>query len=71
MTPLVSEALARVGPLDQGRKYCLKIPAVLGGEYGGYNLGTIGLSELIGVSGDMAKTIADVPDGTSIEMRVV
>ena len=45
MMPLVGEATARLGPLDQGRKYCLKIPAILGGEYGGDNLGTISLTE--------------------------
>jgi hypothetical protein len=71
MLPLVSEATARLGPLGPGRKYCLKIPAVLGSKYGGENLGTIDFSELIGVSGDMAKQIADVPDGSSIEIRVI
>src|SRR5271166_5786843 len=30
MLPLVSEATARLGSLVPGRKYCLKIPAVLG-----------------------------------------
>ena len=71
MSALVSEATARLGPLDQGRKYCLKIPAVLGGEYGGDNLGTIALGELIGASGDMAKQIANEPDGSSVQMRVI
>jgi hypothetical protein len=71
MLPLVSEATARLGTLGPGRKYCLKVPAILGGEYGGENLGTIDFSELISVSGDMAKQIADVPDGSSVEIRVV
>jgi hypothetical protein len=71
MWPLLREATARLGPLDQGRKYCLKIPAVLGGKYSGDNLGTIGLSELIAVSGDMAKQISDVPHGSRVKLRVV
>lgn len=71
MLPLVSAAMARLGSLGQGRKYCLKIPAVLGGEYGGENLGTIDFRELISASGDMAKQIADVPDGSAVEIRVV
>src|SRR4051794_13557656 len=31
MSALVEEALAKVGPLYPGRKYCLKIPGPLGG----------------------------------------
>ncbi|WP_295578962.1 T6SS immunity protein Tdi1 domain-containing protein [uncultured Lamprocystis sp.] len=42
MPALVEEAQAKVGPLEEGRKYCLKIPGLLGGEYGGDNLGNSG-----------------------------
>ena len=41
MSALVEQANAVVGALTQGRKYCLKIPGVLGGEYGGSNLASI------------------------------
>ncbi|WP_307172527.1 T6SS immunity protein Tdi1 domain-containing protein [Massilia sp. 9096] len=39
MRGLVDQAFQRLGALAPGRKYCLKIPGVLGGEYGGDNLG--------------------------------
>lgn len=70
MSLLVNRAAARLGSLGPGRKYCLKIPAVLGGKYSDENLGTIDFGELIGVSGDLAKQIADVPNGSSIRIRV-
>jgi hypothetical protein len=71
MWPLVREATAKFGALEQGRKYCLKIPAVLGGNYAADNLATIGLNELIGASGDLAKQIADVADGSPVKLRAV
>ena len=46
MSALVDYAHERLGVLPDGRKYCLKIPGVLGGEYGGDNVATIGLEEL-------------------------
>jgi hypothetical protein len=70
MKPLVAKAQAALGPLAQGHKYCLKIPALLGGEYDSANLGTISLLELIQASGDMAKQVADVPDGSKIRLHV-
>lgn len=71
MLRLTREARSRLGHLAPGRKYCLKIPAPLGGEYGGENLGTIDFDELIGMSVDMAKQITDVPDGSSVKISVV
>lgn len=70
MVALVEEAQAKVGPLDPGRKYCLKIPGLLGGEYGGNNLASIPLAELIAVSGDIAFQIKDLPDGTPIRFQI-
>ena len=70
MRGLVDQAFQRLGVLAPGRKYCLKIPGVLGGEYGGDNLGTISLDELIRVSGHIAQQIADLPDGASIKLSV-
>ncbi|CAJ0896662.1 T6SS immunity protein Tdi1 domain-containing protein [Ralstonia flatus] len=71
MSALVDQATQRLGPLASGRKYCLKIPGVLGGEYGGDNLGTISTEELIRFSGDIAQQIASLPDGTPIKLSVV
>jgi len=70
MRALVDQAFQRLGVLAPGRKYCLKIPGVLGGEYGGDNLGTISFDELIRASGHIAQQIADLPDGASIQLSV-
>lgn len=71
MTPLVSLATDRCGPLVDGRKYCLKIPGILGGAYGGENLATAPLVELVRFSGDIARQVEELPDGSPIELRVV
>jgi len=70
MPALVKEAQAKVGPLEDGRKYCLKIPGSLGGEYGGANLASISLFELIEASGDIAFQIKNLPDGTQVQLRI-
>ena len=70
MRSLVDDAFQRLGALAPGRKYCLKIPGVLGGEYGGDNLGTISHDELIKASGHIARQVADLPDGASIKLIV-
>src|SRR6266567_8699271 len=57
MQRLVSLATSVLGPPTEGRCYCLKIPAVLGGKYERDNIGTITLSELISASGEMALQI--------------
>jgi hypothetical protein len=70
MSRLVEQARGKLGPLPEGRCYCLKVPAVIGGAYEVTNMGTISLVELISFSGDMAKQIKDVPDGSQIEIKV-
>jgi hypothetical protein len=70
MTALVSLANDQCGPLSEGRKYCLKIPGVLGGAYGGDNLATAPQPELVRFSGHLARQIDELPDGTQIELRV-
>jgi hypothetical protein len=70
MRGLVDQAFQRLGALAPGRKYCLNIPGILGGEYGGDNLGTISHDELIRASGHIAQQIADLPDGASIKLSV-
>ncbi len=71
MSALVEEARSALGSLCPGFKYCLKIPGVLGGEYGGANLASISLIELIRVSGYIAKEIEVLPDGAHIELKIV
>ncbi len=70
MRPLVEQARELFGPLAEGRKYCLKIPAVLGGKYDSQNLGTIALAELVRASGHIAEQIKDLPDGAKIQLRI-
>jgi len=70
MSALVETAKERVGPLVSGHKYCLKIPGVLGGEYGGDNLASITLVGLIDASGHIASQIEGMPAGTQISLRI-
>jgi hypothetical protein len=69
MSPLVELATQQIGPVSDGRCYCLKIPAVIGGKYEADNIGTISLDELISFSGDMAAQIKDLPDCAQIEIN--
>lgn len=70
MSRLVEPAKERLGPLPDGRCYCLKVPAVTGGSYEAANFGTISLKELISFSGHMAEQIKDVPDGGQVVIEV-
>ena len=70
MTELVQQARERLGPLRPGFKYCLKIPGVLGGEYGGDNLATISLGGLVSASGHIAKQVNDLPDGAQLKLSI-
>ena len=71
MTALVDQARESVGPLTDGRKYCLVIPGVLGGAYDSSNIKSVPLVELIRLSGDIGKQIRELPDGAQIELKVV
>ncbi len=71
MSRLTNEARSRLGELAEGRKYCLKIPSVLGGEYGGENLATAPIVDLVRMSGDVAKQIRDLPDGAKVRFKFV
>ena len=69
MKALVSLASDKCGPLTDGRKYCLKIPGILGGAYGGDNLATAPQVELVRFSGDLARQIKDLPEGSPIKLK--
>jgi hypothetical protein len=71
MTRLVELARQKLGVLTEGRCYCLKRPAIIGGNYEADNLGTISVDELIAFSGDMARQIQDVADGDQIKIEWV
>jgi len=68
---LVQKAKVLLGDPGSGRCYCLKIPAVLGGEYDGINFGTIDIAELLFAAGDLAKQIDGLPDGAQVRLKVV
>ena len=70
MAALVEQARMTVGSLEPGRKYCLKIPGLLGGEYGGDNLASISLVELIQSSGHIAFQVKDLADGSQVRFRI-
>ncbi len=64
MKELVTLAHEKLGPLTEGRKYCLKVLGVLGGEYGGDNLATAPQVELVRFTGDIARQIQNLPPGS-------
>ena len=70
MTALVGVATSKHGELSAERCFCLKTPAVLGGEYSGENIGTIAREELIAFAGAVAQQIKDLPDGARVELVV-
>ena len=70
MRKLVAEARSALGPLRPGYKYSLKIPAILGGEYGGSNLASTPLQELVSFAGSVAKQIDTLPDGAKVRLVV-
>jgi len=71
MGSLIEAAKERLGDLPGGRKYCLKIPGILCGEYNADNIGVISQQELISFSGYLAKEIKDSPDGAKIKFSFV
>ncbi|TGK82975.1 DUF1851 domain-containing protein [Leptospira noumeaensis] len=70
MKTLVEIANRKLGVLTHDRKYCLKIPSILGGTYTADNLGTISFLELISSSGYLALEIKDLPDGSEIKLII-
>jgi hypothetical protein len=70
MHRLVRLAEDRFGSLEEGRCYCLKIPAVLGGAYDLSNFGTISVLECLAASGHLAEQIKDLPAGAQIKLVV-
>lgn len=71
MVRIVEVARRACGPLSEGRKYALKIPACLGGDYVAENIAIVPLLELIGFSGSIALQIKDMADRTDIELKVI
>ncbi|WP_438423855.1 T6SS immunity protein Tdi1 domain-containing protein [Aquimarina macrocephali] len=70
MTNLVNIAKSELGELKENEKYCLKMSAVIGGEYEKSNLGKISFAELIAFSGDLGFQIKDLKDGQKIKLNI-
>lgn len=70
MTNLVAVAKSELGELAKNQKYCLKMPAVIGGEYDKSNIGKISFTELISFSGDLGFQIKDLKDGQKIKFNI-
>lgn len=70
MVNLVTAARNKLGVVSGNLKYCLKIPGVIGGEYGGENLATAPQKELIMFSGNIAQQMKDLPEGAQIEFKI-
>lgn len=68
MTNLANIAKSELGELMENQKYCLKMPAVIGGKYEKSNIGKINFAELISFSGDLGFQIKDVKDGQKIKL---
>lgn len=66
MTALAALAKNTLGELKGDEKYCLKMPAVLGGAYETSNLGKIGFAEMIDFGGDLGRQIMDLEDGQRV-----
>lgn len=70
MKNLIEMAYSKLGPLSTDRKYCLKIPSILGGTYTYDNFGKIKFLVLISASGSLALQIKDLPDGSKVKLIV-
>ena len=70
MLSLVEAAQAAIGLLQEGYKYCLVTPAILGGKYEPSNMRTAPLAEVVGLSGEIGRQIRHYADGTKVRIRV-
>lgn len=70
ITNLVNIAKSELGELAENQKYCLKMPAIFGGEYEKSNLGKISFSELIAFSGNLGFQIKDLKDGQKVKLNI-
>lgn len=68
MKNLVAQAQEKLGPLDNGQKYYLVVPAVIGGSYHIDNIKKISFEELITLSGSIGFQIKDVKDGQKVKL---
>jgi len=70
MKNFVDVAKSELGKLEENKKYCLKMPAVIGGLYEKTNFGKISFAELILMSGKLGFQIKDMNDGQKIRLEI-
>ena len=68
----MEQAGSRAGKLAEGEVgYHLAIPGPLGGKYVVSNIRKISTCESLDFSGDLAKQIENLPDGTKVRLKVI
>ena len=71
MRRLVEQAEKSLGSLSEGECYHLVIPGVLGGAYAIENIKRIAITDWLGFSGEVARPIEDLPEGTQVKLKWV
>ena len=71
MTPLVCDAVARLGAPDPGYSFQLVRPGALGGSYDVDNVRIAPTLEILSFSGDIAQQIKDLPEGANVRLNIV
>jgi len=67
---MIDEVEKHFGTLETGKCYGMTIPAVLGGKYEVSNMNIVSIKDYLGLAGDMAMKIKDLPDGKKIVLKV-
>ena len=70
MSRLVRIAEESLGVVASDCCYCLKVPAVLGGTYHRENFATVSRRELTALSGDVARQMKDLPEGSTVTFKI-
>ena len=70
MLSLKDQAEEAYGPLQQGHKFHLVLPGVLGGKYDMENVRMITQVEQIRFSGSIGRQIQNVPDGQKVIVKI-
>ena len=68
--PLVDQCVASGLHLEPGKCYSYTVPPVLGGQYSVENISVSDIAVHFSFLGQIHAQIRDLPDGTSVELRV-
>jgi hypothetical protein len=70
LVPLVDDLVASGALLTPGQCYGFKVPPVIGGGYNLSNISPRDLREYLAFLADFYEQLKDVPDGTSVTIRL-